>query len=138
MSVAGRKTQLFILAGTEYALVAALKSKTLTFNNDPIDVTTDDDDGFRKYIDDRSGMRSCDIKCEGVYKDRAQLMELADSEAAVTLRFIIPGTTTLGLQVDGTFKVTGMELGAAMEEGVTFSATFASSGTYTVGAVPTA
>lgn len=135
MSVAGRKVKLYKLSGTEYELIGALKSKSTSINNEPIDVTTDDDDGYRKYIEDVSGTRSCDIKAEGVFKSRAALLELADGQAAIVLRFVVPGTTDAGAQIDGTFKMSNMELGAELEDGVTFSASFGSSGTFTIGAV---
>lgn len=135
MSVAGRKVLLQKLNGTEYETIGALKTKGATINNEPIDVTTDDDDGYRKYIETVSGTRSCDIKAEGIFKSRAAIAELADGSNAVTLRFVIPGASDAGCQIDGTFKLASFELGAEMEEGVTFSASFNSSGVFTIGAV---
>lgn len=135
MSVAGRKVNLYKLEGTEYTLIAALNSKSVTINNEPIDMTTDDDDGYRKYIESVSGTRSCDIKAEGIFKSRGALMELSDGSSALTLRFVIPGAADAGAQIDGTFKLSSFEIGAEMEEAVTFSASFVSSGAFAVGAV---
>lgn len=130
-TVAGRKVLLYKLEGTEYVLIGALKTKSATINNEPIDVTTDDDDGYRKLIEDVSGTRSCDIKAEGILKDRTALMADAIGSTAHTLRLAVPGV----VQIDGTFKMASFELGAEMEDGVTFSASFQSSGAFTIGAV---
>lgn len=130
-TVAGRKVLLYKLEGTEFTLIGALKTKSATINNEPIDVTTDDDDGFRKLIEDVSGTRTCDIKAEGILKDRTALLDDATGSAAMTLKLVVPGV----VEINGTFKMASFELGAEMENGVTFSAAFQSSGTFTVGAV---
>jgi TP901-1 family phage major tail protein len=130
-SVAGRKVLLYLVVGTDATLIGALKTKTATINNEPIDSTSDDDNGYRQLIEDVSGTKSVDIKAEGILKDRTTLMEASDGEAALDLRFVVPGV----VEISGTFKLASFEVGAEMEDSVTFSATFQSSGQFTIGAV---
>lgn len=48
--------------------IAAIQSKTLTHNRAPVDVTTDDDDGWRRLLPDPAS-RSIDASIEGVVTD---------------------------------------------------------------------
>lgn len=123
-AVAGRKVLLQILNGTEYATIGALTAKSLTINAEPIDVTTDDDTGWRALLEDTKGIRSVDIKADGILKSLTPLLGVADSEAALNLRFEVPGIA----DITGTFQMSSFEIGAELEEGTTFSAAFASSG----------
>ena len=64
MSTAGYNERMFKIkkAGTVFA---AVKSKSLNLNKEPVDVTTDDDDAWRRLLP-LSGARSMDGSFEGV------------------------------------------------------------------------
>ena len=49
-------------------LVATLRSKSISCNGDPVDVTTDDDSGNRKLLAEL-GQKSCDISADGIEED---------------------------------------------------------------------
>lgn len=119
----GRLVTLSLLAGTVETLIAALTSKELTVNDEPVDITSDDDDGWRALLADTSGTRSVDISCEGVLKSNqvGTLIEVGDD---VELVFEVPGIR----KYTGTFRVTSFNIGAETAEGATFSAQFQSSG----------
>lgn len=119
---------------TEEVALGALKSKSVTINNEPIDITTDDDSGYRTLLSDAGSMRSADLKLSGLLKDRV-FLEYVDQQALLAIRIVFPGATTLGVQITGNFWVTSTELGAEMEDAATVDYSFQSSGTFSIEAV---
>lgn len=106
--------------------VTGMRTKTITLNNEPIDITSDDDNGWRTFLAEDPALRSIDIAVEGVTKD-AQLIELAATGgsglvSSYALEFEGLGTFT------GDFYIGSLELGAPYNEAVTFSCTIQSSG----------
>lgn len=120
---AGRQVLLQILDGTEYVTIAALTSKELTFNKEAIDITSDDDSGWRTLLEDIDGMRSMDISCEGVLKTN-QVGLLAEGMEDVGLQFVVPGIR----KYTGTFRVGSFSTSGETADKVTFAASFSSSG----------
>ena len=49
-------------------IIAGLQAKSAAINNNPVDVTTDDELGFRTLMAD-PGVKSIDISFDGVTKD---------------------------------------------------------------------
>lgn len=110
------------------AVIASVRSKTVTINGEPIDVTNDDDDGYRRLLDDPA-TRSVDISVEG----------LMDAD---TLRAAALGVGTLkltdisvewpdGATMTGDFFLTNVEETGAHNDAAQFSASFQSSGQWT-------
>lgn len=106
--------------------IAGMRTKTITINNEPIDITSDDDLGWRTLLESDPALRSIDIAVEGVTKD-GDLIAIAAGggdqlveEYALTFEGI--GTFT------GDFYIGTMELGAPYNEAVTFSTTISSTG----------
>lgn len=130
-AVAGRKVLVYYTptGSTEEVAIGALKSKSLSINKEPIDITTDDDAGYRAYIADTDSLRSCDIKLSGILK-ALTFVDRADTEEVLTMRFLIPGI----LEVEGLFKFTSAELAAELEDATTFDFSFSSSGAFTLAA----
>lgn len=120
---AGRQVLLQLLDGTEYSTIAALLSKEITFNKEPVDITSDDDSGWRTLLADLDGTRSLDISCEGVLKSN-QVGLLAEGMTDLGLRFDIPGIR----RYTGTFRITAFAIKGETADKVTFTATFQSSG----------
>lgn len=108
-------------------VVAAIRTKTVSINNEPVDITSDDDSGFRTMLAD-PGTKSLDMTVEGVIKD-ATLLTVAMSSTDILEAFsiLLPTIGTLA----GDFVVTGFETGAPYNEAATFSCTLQSSGTFT-------
>jgi TP901-1 family phage major tail protein len=127
----GRAVLLQILVGTEYTTIAALISKSLTLNKEPVDITSDDDAGWRTLLEDIDGTKSVDIACEGILKTN-QVGLLCEGASFEDLRFDVPSVR----RYDGAFCCTSFEIGAETAEGVTFSASFQSTGPVTFAASP--
>ena len=111
------------------AAVIGLRTKTINLNNEPIDITSDDDDGFRTLLEDDPSERSIDFTAEGILKDAA-LIELAAAGGAMLIEeyeMDIPG---IG-KFTGDFYFGSIEIGAEYQEAVTFSAEIQSSGEFT-------
>lgn len=112
--------------GTTYNAIASVRSKSITINNEPIDVTTDDSSAWRTLLAE-PGSRSIDISVSGITDDSALMTE------------IMAGTTSVALQkiqvdYDGEFTLTGdfylnsLAYTGEYQDAVTFEASLQSSG----------
>src|SRR5690606_28672451 len=95
---------------------------------EPIDITSDDDDGFRTLLATAVAQQQVDLSVEGVLKD-STLIEIAAAAGIQVSNYTlsIPGIGS----ITGDFAFTGLELGANYNEAVTFSATIMSTGQFT-------
>jgi len=130
----GRKA--ILSTGSPLVAVAALRTKTMTLANEPVDVTSDDDNGFRKLLQD-PGNKTLDISVEGVVKDVptfASLMALAVSGTDIleNISLLFPAIGTIA----GEFVISSFEIGAPYNEAATFSCTLQSAGAYTWTTIP--
>lgn len=114
------------------AAIAGVRTKTAAVNGAPVDITSDDDSGFRTLLDDPSIM-SLDLTVEGVTKDdtlRAAIMAGAGLLLTdITLEF--PGAAGEGGVVAGDFYLGALQETGAHDDAIVFSATLQSSGTFT-------
>lgn len=127
---AGRKVLFYWkeLADTEYTQATGLTAKSVSLANEPIDITSDDDNGFRTSLDDVSGSRSADFKLSGVIKDQTLLAKVA-LEASIDIRIVFPGIA----HIDCEARFTSAELAAEIEDSAKFDYSFASSGSFVIG-----
>jgi len=126
--LAGRDVDIYRGDVSTGDLIAGCQSKSATINNEPIDITSDDDDGFRTLLADPA-TRSMDMSVEGVTKDTI-LLEAATGATSELLTghvMDIPGVGT----IEGDFYLNSFELGAPTAEAVTFTASLQSSGEFT-------
>ena len=56
--------------------IAGVRTKGVAINGEPIDITSDDDGGYRTMLDD-PGTMSLDLSVEGVTKDDELLQAIA-------------------------------------------------------------
>ena len=112
--------------------LVGVRTKGYTVTNDYVDVTTDDDDGWRVLLAD-PGLRSVEVTVGGISSDQVLLAAImAANVASATVTVQLPTTTgTLA----GSFLISSFESTAEHDGAVEFSATFMSSGavTYTAG-----
>lgn len=125
----GRKAILSF--GSPLVAIAALRTKTMTLGNEVIDVTSDDDLGFRTLLQD-PGTKTLDMTFEGVTKDVASLnslitLSMSGSDVLDTFSILFPTIGTMA----GPFVVTSFEIGAPYNEGSTFTCSIQSAGTFT-------
>lgn|SRR5690606_11920656 len=106
--------------------VAGMRTKTITINNEPVDITSDDDNGWRTLLGSDPALRSIDISVEGVTKDAA-LIELASTGGSGLISEYELAFEGLG-SFTGDFYIGSLELGAPYNDAVTFSCTIQSSG----------
>lgn len=112
--------------------LVGVRTKGYTVTNDYVDVTTDDDDGWRTLLSD-PGMRSVEVTVGGISSDQVILAEIMKANiSGEPLTVQLPTTTgTLA----GTFLCSSFEQSGEHDGAVEFSATFMSAGvvTYTAG-----
>lgn len=108
--------------------LAGVRTKSLSINHEPVDVTTDDEAGFRTLLGD-VGESSFELSVDGVTKD-GTLFDAATSSATKLLTDVTiehPSGTISGDVFLASYEETG-----AYNDAITFSATFQSSGEWTV------
>ncbi len=123
-----------VLKDTEGNAVAGLNATNITVNREEIDVTTNDEDGFRTLLGE-AGQLGWEISAEGIVRPgNLDLLREAfnpnTSLTKYTLEF------PWGDEATADWFIGNFELGAETQEAVTFSGTFMSSGIveYTEGA----
>lgn len=102
--------------------IATARTKNLTINNAPINVTSDGDDGIQRMLAD-PGEKSIELSIEGLYEG-SSLMDIALNGTLLQEVILDYGTYTL----EGDFFMSAYTEGQPYNEAVTFSATLASSG----------
>jgi predicted secreted protein len=111
----------------EVAGASVARTKSFTIGNEPVDITSDDDSGFRTMLS-VAGTKTLDMSVEGVTKDGALIALASGSSGLIEdVEITFPGIGTIA----GDFFVASVELGAAYNEASTFSASLQSSGAYT-------
>ena len=107
--------------------IAAIRTRTVSINNEPVDITSDDDNGFRTLLQD-PGTKTLDLSIEGVAKDATLLTSvMSTSDIIETLSILFPTIGTIA----GDFVVASFEVAAPYNEAATFTASLQSSGAFT-------
>lgn len=124
-------------AGRDFAVkvggttVASVRTKGVTWNGTPIDITNDDDDGATTYLASEFASTTLEITCDGL-TDSDVLSDLALSATNSDKHL---SNLTLeranGDVISGTFIMTSYSETGAYQEATTFSATFVRSGIHT-------
>ena len=119
--------------------VAGGKPTGMTINNTAVDVTTNDSGGWRTLLAE-SGQQNVDLTISGILVDSTLMAASISGDTTAPTLFTFPkeldGDTTSGPVIGGTFKMVSFATGEETEAGVTFDASFQSSGevTFTAGA----
>jgi len=113
------------------AAVPGVREKGVAINGEPIDITSDDDNGWRTLLDE-PGERSVDISISGVTKSQ---LFLADLFAGTTQK---PVTLTYpnGAVLSGTFHLASTSDTLPYKEAQTFEASLQSTGVVTFTPAP--
>lgn len=113
--------------------LVGVQSKTMNMQNELVDVTTDDDAGWRTLLAD-PGMKMLSVDISGVTSDEVLIAEYFNSSVTgETMAATLPTSLASAGSVSGTFMVESLSYEANHDGSVNFSATFQSSGeiTYT-------
>lgn len=108
--------------------LVGVRSKGYTITNDYVDVTTDDDSGWRTLLAN-PGLRSVEVTVSGISSDQiliAEMMEATVDSETLTVQLPTTTGTLAGSFLCSSFEQTGEHDGA-----VEFTATFMSAGTVT-------
>lgn len=112
--------------------VVGVRTRGYTITNDYVDVTTDDDNGWRTLLAN-PGLRSMEVTVGGISSDQVLIAEIMKSNiTGEPLTTELPTTTGT---LTGTFLCSSFEQTGEHDGAVEFSATFMSNGviTYTAG-----
>jgi len=123
----GKDTILKVLISSTYTLVEGIRSKSITINDEPSDITSDDSLGWREYLDN-DGIMRMSISCNGVFQDDAGINfveDLAYSGDNGTFQITMPNGDTY----EGPFQVATLEYGGDHVSSQTFSFTLESADT---------
>lgn len=116
-------------------ILAGCRTKNLSINASPIDVTNDDDDGVRKLLS-APGQTDVAISVSGILTSDQLLTEsLSQSSRSLTTTFRFQswqGGSPDHLSFSGSFFMTSLKLGAEYQGAVTFDAEFQSAGAVTL------
>ena len=110
-------------------VLAGIRSKSVTVGVDNVDVTTDDDLGFRTLLAE-AGQVNLDISFDGVETDgvvRDLILVGGTSQQYTDLTLTWPNGDVLS----GTFNLGGYEESGTYNDAVTFSSSLQSSGSWT-------
>lgn len=107
--------------------IAGVRTKSMTFNSDAINVTTDDDDGKRRLLE-ASGEESIDLSVEGLTKDESLIAIPAGGGTRIEQYTI---EMPWGGSITGDFRFNSLELGAEYTDAITFTAEIQSTGAWT-------
>lgn len=110
-----------------FTSIAGLRTKTLTINNETVDITTSDEAPWRELLGD-TGLRSVSLSGSGVFQDDAAINLVEDLVMSGLLsNFKI--TFENGDDITGAFQVTSFEYGGEHTAEQTYSMSLESSGT---------
>lgn len=125
----GRKIAIQIGDGTSpgnFTTVGGIRSKSISLNNEAVDITDDDSAPWRALLED-AGIRSVSISGSGIWKGGAIIEDLEDAVMDGThreARLIFEN----GDYFQGHFQITSMETGGEHNAERTFSISLESSG----------
>lgn len=116
--------------GTSPALINGVRTKSMSINGSPIDITNDDDAGIRKLMDE-PGEHSMSITVAGITKaDTLRVEALNTTDRVLPTEFGFPGSVSNG-KIAGDFFLAGYTETGEYQGAATFEATFESAGALT-------
>lgn len=117
--------------------IAGVKSKSLSFSGEGIDITSDDDNGFRTFLAEAT-VKQIDISVEGVMKTNV-LSDIALQKQDLLLTDIslefLNTDNSVDFTLTGDFYMGSLEITGETADAKNFTASLMSSGewTYTAG-----
>ena len=116
-------------AGT-YITVAGLRANTLTFNSEVVDASSQDSTGAWKELLAGAGLKSAQIKGQGLFKNAASDATIRSyffNGTIVNWQIIIPAFGT----VTGPFQIASLDFSGKHDGEVTFDLSLVSAGALT-------
>jgi len=111
--------------------LVGVRTRGFSASNEMVDVTTDDDAGWRKLLA-KPGVKSIEVTVSGITSSETLLAEFFNaSTTGETLKVDLPSSLASPGNVSGTFHLSSFEQNGEHDGAVEFSATFMSSGAVT-------
>jgi len=108
--------------------LAAIRTKTVAWNGEPVDTTTDDDDGFRTLLSDAEGQEQIDLSGDGLTFDKIlRDIAFAPGTSKFLTDIVVKWVDSLETLV-GDFKLVSYEEGGPYNDARTFTFSLQSSG----------
>lgn len=120
--------------GATWVAAAGLREKSISFNDEAIDITTADSSARWREVMDAEGIRSFEISGSGVFTDAAidaNFQAMFANSTIKGMRFLIPSF----YQVEALCKFTTWDFNAPHDDALTYDMTFISAGAVTWTAV---
>lgn len=124
-----------LLVSKNNVVIAGLRTATLSWSGESIDITSGEDNGKRLLLA-VSGQEQIDLSVEGIMKaDVFRNLVLGSSSKMLTdieIEWpIVTAPNTIEATLSGNFRISSYEEGAPYNDAITFSATLESSGAWT-------
>ena len=116
--------------GGVYITVAGLRANTLTFNSEVVDASSQDSTGAWKELLAGAGLKSAQIKGQGIFKNAASDASIRSyffNGTIVNWQIVIPSFGT----VTGPFQIASLDFGGKHDGEVTFDLSLVSAGLLT-------
>jgi len=127
-ALVGRKVIIKKGSSSPKETLAAGRTKTISINKEPVDITSDDDNGVRSLLSTDAAVRSIDLSFEGVTKDDTLLADaLSGVNNVDSYEIDIDGIGT----ISGSFFLTSVQINAPYNDATTFTAELQSTGSFT-------
>jgi len=111
--------------------LVGVRTKGFTVNNEYVDVTTDDDNGWRTLLS-TPGLRSVEVTAAGITSSETLLAAIMAADiSGETLTMNLPSSLANPGTLEGTFLVSSYEQTGEHDGAVEFTATFMSTGAVT-------
>jgi predicted secreted protein len=125
-ALVGRKITLTPTAGG-VAIIGG-RSTSININNESIDITSNDDNGFRTLLGDDPALRSIDITMEGILKD-AEVIKIASQGGSNLIEAYDLNIQGIGT-FSGDFYIGTLSIAGTTQEAVTYNLSIQSSGEF--------
>ena len=116
--------------GGVFITVAGLRANTLTFNSEVVDASSQDSTGAWKELLAGAGLKSAQIKGQGIFKNAASDAAIRSAffnGTIVNWQIVIPSFGT----VTGPFQIASLDFGGKHDGEVTFDLSLVSAGLLT-------
>lgn len=123
----GKDLLLKIHDGAAFATVAGLRSRQISFNTEPVDVTHAESTGRWRELLAGAGVKRASVSGSGVFKDAESDALIRQSFFDGTIRnaqIVVPDFGTIA----GPFQITALEIAAEHDREVTFDIALESAG----------
>lgn len=122
--MAASKGSSFLIKKGEVVICAGIQSKDIKYNGEPIDISGDDDAGWRALMSE-TGMKSIDIAFEGISKDAIlRTVVLNDARMLSDVKLVWKN----GDELSGNFFLANFSEKGETNDAIKFSAELQSSG----------